>query len=63
MRSRVVRCHCPHCSQWVVQVANSLGPNICPHCFRFFEMPRPRRMPLWIWGVVVVLAANLVLYI
>ena len=58
MRSRLVRCNCPHCSQSVVQVANTLGPNVCPHCFRFFDMPLPKTVPLWIWGVLAVLAAN-----
>jgi len=42
----------------VLQAANTLGPNVCPHCYRFFDMPLPKTVPLWIWGVLAVLAAN-----
>jgi len=63
MGSLIVRCRCPHCSGWVVQLANRFGPTTCPHCLRCFEVPRPQGTPLWIWGVVVVLVATLFLQI
>jgi len=43
----------------VVQAKNLSGPNFCPHCHKLFRVRIPEKLPPWIWGVLVVLAANL----
>ena len=58
LRAPAARCVCPHCSESVVQVWNTEGPNFCPKCRRLFFVPLLKTMPPWIWGVVVVLIAN-----
>ncbi|MBN2475288.1 MAG: hypothetical protein JXB62_11805 [Pirellulales bacterium] len=45
--------------EWVVQIVNSSGPNVCPSCGKLFFMSAEPSTPLWIWGVLLVLAANL----
>ncbi len=61
----VAMCHryqCPFCSQRFVQQENLEGPNFCPTCRRLFLVPRPRPVPPWILGVVVILLANWLIY-
>jgi hypothetical protein len=55
---RAVRCLCPHCRQLVVQVRNRTGPNFCPQCGKLFSPPSALTVPLWILGVLVILAAS-----
>jgi hypothetical protein len=52
------RYHCPYCSQRFVQARNLDGPNFCPTCRRLFLVRCIRSVPVWILGVVVVLAAR-----
>jgi len=59
MFSRVARGRCPRCFQWVVQPVNPSGPNVCPNCGRLFFMSAEEKPPSWIWGVLLVLVANL----
>ena len=51
--------HCPNCEKEVVQAKNKDGPMFCPHCFHLFELPEAQKMPPWIFGVLVILTANL----
>ena len=59
MSGRVMRVDCPHCSRTVMQFVDTSGPNVCPNCYRMFQLPLPKRLPSWIWCVLAVLAANL----
>jgi hypothetical protein len=43
----------------VAQTKNRDGPNFCENCFCLFYAPEERKMPPWILGVLVILAANL----
>jgi hypothetical protein len=52
------RFHCPYCSQRFVQDENPDGPNFCPTCRRLFLVQRPRQVPGWVLGVIVILMAN-----
>ena len=61
MTGSVAHHKCPYCAGPVVQWAKLSGPDVCPHCLRSFCPPRPETIPDWVWGVVVVLAAGLVL--
>ncbi len=63
MIASLLRYRCPFCSEPVVHVA-ARGPIPCPHCFRNVNpedaLGYPA-VPTWIWGVVVAMAACLVL--
>ena len=52
-----MRCNCPYCFQLVSKERNSEGLQYCLACRRFFLVPA-RRVPPWVWGVLVVLAGN-----
>ncbi len=54
-----MRCLCPQCSEEILQIKNSEGPNFCPNCHALFYAPRQNRTPSWILGVLVVLVASL----
>ncbi len=54
-----MRCSCPICGKKVVQVRNLCGPNFCPHCHKLFNAPLPQKVPTWVFGVLLVLVANL----
>jgi hypothetical protein len=58
-RNGNMRFYCPHCSEVVKQARNWEGPNFCPGCEQLFDAPPEEKMPPWILGVVVFLAANL----
>jgi hypothetical protein len=49
---------CPFCSQRFVQDENPEGPNFCPACQGLFLVQRPRQVPDWVFGIVVILMAN-----
>ncbi len=54
-----MQCECPHCLHLVSQDRNPEGLNYCPACHKLFYMPPPeRKVPGWLLGVLVVLAAN-----
>jgi hypothetical protein len=42
----------------LTQARNLDGPNYCPKCRKLFDAPPEPKMPPWILGVVVFLAAN-----
>jgi hypothetical protein len=50
---------CPECGMLVKQTKNRDGPNFCENCFCLFYAPDERRMPPWILGVLIILAANM----
>jgi hypothetical protein len=52
------RLQCPYCSQRFVQDENLEGPNFCPTCGRLFQVPSVRKVPDWVFGVVVILIAH-----
>lgn len=31
----------------------------CPHCMKLFDLPEAQSMPPWVFGVLVILTANL----
>ncbi len=51
-------CRCPQCGQLVGQVDDREGLNCCMSCRTLFVVPPQRRVPPWVWGVVVILTAN-----
>ena len=53
-----MRVHCPCCNERVVQAKNLDGPNFCPACRKLFYAPEEPKMPPWIMGILVILAAN-----
>ncbi|MDD4267042.1 MAG: hypothetical protein PHO07_13640 [Pirellulales bacterium] len=62
MIATLMRYRCPFCSQMIVQIAGHLGPSVCPRCLRTVasEESQPALpIPIWVWGVVVVLAGRL----
>jgi hypothetical protein len=56
------RFQCPFCSQRFIQDENLEGPNFCPTCRKLVRVQRPRQVPSWILGVVVILLANWLIY-
>ncbi len=63
MIASLLRYQCPFCSESIVRVA-SMGPAPCPRCLRTVSLEDALRhpdVPVWIWGVVVALAACLML--
>lgn len=62
MIASLVRYKCPFCAQVIVEMAASLGPTVCPRCFRAVsqeEALREGAIPFWVWGVVALLAGCL----
>ena len=51
-----MRFQCPHCLQRIVQDENPTGPYFCTWCRKLFFFTI-KKMPPWILGVLVVLAA------
>ncbi len=61
MAGHILRGACPHCRGPVEQAANASGPNVCPNCYRLVSISVRRRVPAWIWAVLLVLIGNLLL--
>ncbi len=59
MAARLVRCLCPRCLHLVVDVLGTSGYLICPSCARPFRPSARAGIPLWVFGALVVLTANL----
>jgi DNA-directed RNA polymerase subunit RPC12/RpoP len=53
-----MKCTCTQCGQLVSQDINPEGQNYCSYCGSLFLAPLERKVPTWMWGVVVVLMAN-----
>ena len=53
-----MRYNCPHCLHLIVQDRNIEGLNYCTNCQRLFFVPPERKVPGWIWGVLVALTAH-----
>ncbi len=49
---------CPRCRPLGVQVRNRSGLNCCEKCGSLFYVPPERSLPLWILGVLIILAIN-----
>lgn len=63
MIASLLRYRCPFCSEPIVHVAG-MGPCPCPRCLRMVSLEDAMRhpaVPAWIWGVIVALAAGLML--
>ena len=63
MIASLLRYRCPFCSEPIVHMAG-MGPSPCPRCYRTVSLAsamRPAEVPAWIWGVIIALAACLVL--
>jgi hypothetical protein len=54
---------CPRCCPLGVRGRNRSGLNCCEKCGSLFLVPPGRSLPLWILGVLVILAANYLLAI
>lgn len=50
---------CPACLHFLIQDSNPEGLNYCPACHRLFFVPPRTMVASWVWGVLVVLVANL----
>lgn len=59
MGARLIRCLCPHCSCLVVEAASASAWLMCPHCCNTFRPSVPKKIPFWVYGVLVFLGANL----
>lgn len=63
MIASLLRYRCPFCSEPIVHMAG-MGPSPCPRCLRMVSLEDAMRhpeVPAWIWGVIVALAAGLIL--
>lgn len=63
MIASLLRYRCPFCSEPIVHVAG-MGPCPCPRCLRMVSLEDAMRhptVPAWIWGVIIALAAGLML--
>lgn len=63
MIGSLLRYRCPFCSESIVHLATT-GPGPCPRCLRMVNLEDALRypaVPAWIWGIIVALAASLML--
>jgi hypothetical protein len=59
MGARLLRCLCPHCAFLVVETARVSALLECPRCCHKFRPSGRKKVPLWVFGVLAVVAANL----
>jgi hypothetical protein len=55
----ISRRRCPFCQSKVMVVPKGAEPHLCPNCLKWFSVPTPRRIPGWVWAVVVLLIGSL----
>jgi len=60
MVTQIIRLVCPTCCREVMVVSKSGEPYLCPGCLHFFRSTVPAAVPLWVWGVLAVLSASLI---
>jgi hypothetical protein len=53
-----VKCTSTHCGELASQDTNLEGHNDCINCENIVPVPPERKVPTWVWGVVVALLEN-----
>ena len=59
MGARLLRCLCPRCYCLVVESASASTLIVCSRCGHKFRPLAQEKVPLWVFGVLLVMVANL----